>query len=178
MPEKIIKRGEQLNPRITDVVIGIRDMRTIKIYPLSFHDQMETTDIITTGLVEFFEKGDEVKQAEILETSEDQQDINFVTFIIELIKDNIGRILGLATGEDGSKLLKEMDNVQVTEVVEIIFEKNFGDSGKNVASLIEKVQSLFLSMRSSQPSLNDIVDTDSRTFTEKVSETEDLPLDK
>jgi len=31
--------SKKLNPQITDVDIGVRDLRTIKIYPLSLKDE-------------------------------------------------------------------------------------------------------------------------------------------
>jgi hypothetical protein len=131
-PENEIKK---LNPRITDVIVGIRDLRTIRIYPLSVADQTETTNIITDALQEFF--------------SQKLDDTETVGFVIKLIKENLARVITLATCDEvkGEDLLKDLDNFQATEIAKVIYEVNYEAPGKNVKSLFEKVKSLFQSER-------------------------------
>ena len=155
---------QNLNPCIMDVVIGIRNMRTIKLYPLSMADQITFTDLITETLQGFAQKGD-------------LEDIAFVGFLVDLIKDNLDRLLKIVAGDESVDLLSEITNSQAVAIAEIIFDVNYGDAIKNARSLIVKAQSLFQSVRPLQPSLSDIVDTVSKTSSEDPIEKEESPLD-
>ena len=164
MPENKVKLSDnksKLNPQVTSVEIGIRNLRTITVYPLSFADQLKTTDLITQALQVFF-KG---KEAGAIQDSE------FVTFLIQLIRDNIGKILSMVTDEDGDKILQELSNNQFIDFADLIYSMNFEVPSKKGKSLIEKIKNLFPSMRPSQPLYNTTLDTDLKTVTESPSET-------
>ena len=146
-PEKVDTTDADLNPQITEVQIGIKKLRTIKIYPLSFGDELETTDLITEALQAFYVK-------------DQQEDAVFVGFILNLIKKNLSKILGMATDEDGEKLLREISNVQAVEIAKIIYETNFDSPLKNLKSLTEKVKSILPSGGQSQELSKNTEDTD------------------
>ena len=87
-PEKA-KVVSRLNPNIASVEIGIRSIRKIKIYPLSIADQLEFTDLITDTLQTFF------KEKSGFEGEE--SDMQFVNFMLTVIKENLGKILEMVT---------------------------------------------------------------------------------
>ena len=155
---------QNLNPCIADAVIGIRNMRTITLYPLSMADQIAFTDLITEALQSFTQKGD-------------MEDIAFVSFLVNLIKDNLDRLLKLVASDESGDLLSEITNSQAVAIAEIILDVNYGDAIKNAKSLIVKAQSLFQSVRPSQPSLSDTVATVLKTSSEELTEKEESPLD-
>lgn len=131
MPEK-----RKLNPQIASLEIGIRNLRTIKIYPLSFGDQLEMTDLITETIQKFIEaRGDKLQE----------DNVEFVQFIIDLLRKNLSTIIKLISDEEDT-LLKEITNVQVVDMVNIIYEMNYEESIKNVQSLFEKIKPMFQSM--------------------------------
>jgi len=134
------------------------------LYPLSMADQITFTDLITEALQGFAQKGD-------------MEDIAFVTFLVNLIKDNLDRLLKLVAGDESGDLLSEITNAQAVLIAEVIFDVNYGDALKNAKSLIVKAQSLFQSVRPSQPSLSDTVATVLKTSSEDPTEKEELPLD-
>jgi hypothetical protein len=165
MPEKsLVDRNAKLNPQVASAEVGIRNLRDIKIYPLSMADQLSLTDVITKGLQEFVEQGNE-------------EDMAVVAAVIQLIKDNLGNILTMVSDEKGEEILKELTNPQALEIAEMIFDMNFGSLGKNARSLAEKVRNLFPSARQSPPLSSDTEDTDSKTSTESPIETEESQLD-
>lgn len=155
---------QKLNPYIADAIIGIRNMRTIKLYPLSMADQITFTDLITEALQGFTQKGD-------------MEDIAFVGFLVELIKNNLDRLLKLVAADESENLLSNITNVQAIAIAEVIYDVNYGEAIKNAKSLIVKVKNLFQSVRPSQPSLSDTVATVLKTSSENPTETEELPLD-
>lgn len=157
MPEKKKTDNEKLNPQIANATIGVRNLRTITIYPLSMADQLRTTDLISQALQQFVLKGD-------------LQDIAFVSFVVELIKENLAKILEMTTDEEGDKLLQDMTNVQAMELAEMIWDMNYGSIAKNVKGLAEKVKSLFPSARQLPQSLNTTDSTDSKISSESPSE--------
>ena len=160
MPEnKLVDRNAQLNPQIAVASIGVRNLRDIKIYPLSMADQLEMTDILTAGMQEFVLRGD-------------MEDIAFVGAIVELIKKNLAKILKMVSDEDGDELLKDLTNPQAMEIAELIFDMNFGSLGKNVQSLAQKIRKLSQSARQSPVLSKSTEDTDSKTSSENPSETE------
>jgi transcription termination factor NusB len=142
MPEK----KERINPQITRLNIGTRNLRTIKIYPASFGDQLEMTDLITETVQEFFKSRESVEQ---------KTDIALVKFLVDLIRDNLIKIIKLISDEN-EEMLKEITNVQAIELATLVYEMNYGESVKNVQSLFKKIQPLFPSKRPLQQSVKDI----------------------
>jgi len=153
---------KKINPQITEIEIGIREMRKIKIYPLSMSDQLKLTGLMSTAVAAQFAK-------------EEGGDMALVAFIVELVKENLGRILTMVTGED-DKLLEEVSNLQAAAISEVVYEMNYGIVVKNFKSLFEKVMTLFPSERP-LPQFASDTDTELTTSTENPSETEELPLD-
>jgi hypothetical protein len=142
-PEKEMEQSkeqetfEALNPQAVDAIIGVRSLRKITIYPLSMSDQLRTTDLIA-------------KIMEGFATRTDLEDVAFVAYIVEIIKENLAEILGMVTELDGKDLLKDLTNKQGVEIAEHVFDMNYGSIAKNVRSLAEKVKNLFQSARQSQ----------------------------
>jgi hypothetical protein len=155
---------QKLNPYIADAIIGVRNMRTIKLYPLSMADQITFTDLITEALQGFTQKGD-------------MEDIAFVGFLVELIKDNLDRLLKLVAAGESGDLLSDITNIQAVAIAEVIYDVNYGEAIKNAKSLIVKAKNLFQSVRPSQPSLSDTTATVLKTSSENPIEMEELPLD-
>ena len=123
------KPEENINPQITEVAIGVRDLRNIKLYPLALGDQLELSDVIKEALEAFFK---------VEEGSEEALSL-FVAFAFDLIKKNLTKILKLiALDEDPKELLKEITNAQVDEIARIVYQNNF-EVLKNLKSLFGKV---------------------------------------
>lgn len=167
MPENKTANADdkRINPQVTETDIGVRNLRKITIYPLSMADQLKMTDLITEALNAFFQK-------------EDQEDIVFVAFMIDLIKKNISVILKMVTDvRDTDKLLSNITNYQASEMAKIIYEVNYESAAKNLKSLFEKIKNIFPSERLLQPSVNPIPNTDLKTSIEKPGEKEESQLD-
>lgn len=161
-PENESKR---LNPQIREVEIGVRVLRSIKIYPLSMADQLKLSNAITTALKGFFAMGD-------------QSDVAFVVYILEVIKKDMGTILELLTDEEdrnGGPLLDDITNEQMTNIAEIVYEVNYKTLSKKVNDLLKRAPkgSLPPLKRSLRGSSGNTQATDLKTSTEKVGETEE-----
>jgi len=131
MPEK--EKKDRINPQTTNIEIGTRSLRTIKVYPVSFGDQLELTDLITSTIQEFYKSREEI---------ENKDDTAMVEFLIGLLRENLARIIKLITDEEET-VFKEMTNNQVVELAKLIYEMNYAESLKNAQSLFEKIQQLF-----------------------------------
>lgn len=120
---------QKINPQVTEVAIGVRDLRNIKLYPLALGDQLEMSDLIGEALKAFFK---------VEEGSEESLAL-FIAFAFDLLKENITKILNLiALDEEPAELLKEITNAQLDEITQIVHEKNF-QILKNLKSLFGKV---------------------------------------
>jgi Golgi nucleoside diphosphatase len=147
---------EKLNPRGVEIEIGIRTPRKITIYPLSVRDQMKLSDLITEALRIFF-------------ASTNKEDIEFVSTIINIISKNLNKIMLMIVPDERNQLQKmwasftkkevdmliDISNNQMLEIVQHVFDMNYGDPLKNAKSLFEKAKELFLSERLLQPSAKD-----------------------
>jgi hypothetical protein len=127
MPDKT--RREKVNPQITEAEIGVRILRKIKIYPLSMADQLTITDVISEAMQAFFTMQDAGKE-----------DISpeFIAFAVQLLKDNIDRIIEMVTGEDPEKVKKDLTNDQLSDIVTIVYTNNFEGPLKKVQSLFQR----------------------------------------
>ena len=150
----------RLNPQIKDVEIGIRNLRSIKIYPLSVSDQLTATNLVTSALQVFMTNKD-VKNNDLL----------FVAFMLEQIRTNASEILKMVLDETESPevVLKDMSNEQMMVIVKAIYEVNYESLSKNVKSLLEKKKES-VSERQSQQSVKSM-DTNSMISSENPGET-------
>jgi hypothetical protein len=158
-----------LNPQITDVDVGVRDLRTVKVYPLSLKDEKLFADIFQQTLKKYFEQ--------TIDEGDEEQISKFVGEILKLIEENFIKILGLVTDENGQELFDSMTNMQASHVVMVIYRTNFEEPLKNAESLLNKVKTLFQLRRPLQPFLSDMPSGTFPISTEEPSETEDLPED-
>ncbi len=168
---------KDLNPQIVEVEIGIRSLRKITIYPLSVTDQFKMSDLITKALQKFFLRGTS-KKVDKKKLAQDD-DMEFVAFLINLIQKNLAKILEFICDEERpALLLDDMSNLQLSEVVKTIYEVNYEKPRKNVESLLDQIKDLFQSGRLLQQSVSDTQDMDSTISSENLSETEESQPDK
>ncbi len=170
-PEEIDKETEDmqnLNPQITDIEIGVRNLRKIKLYPLSVGDQMKMTAMIASTVSNF------------LTTQESKDEALMVGFFVSTINDNLAKFLSLAVGEkeqEGGKfpkteeILDDTTNLQASEIAKVIYEVNYEKSVKNFQSLFNQIKKLFPLERSLPGSVEDMV-TDLEKSSESPSEKE------
>ena len=158
--------NDRLNPQITEIEVGTRNLRSITVYPMSLADEKLFGDVIQKALQKYFDQKVGEEEAEI---------VGFVDFLFKLIEKNLIKILSLITDEDNSeKTLEEMTNFQLSELIMTIYKVNFEQPVKNAESLLDKAKNLLLRSRGLSPqSSNDILNTDLTTSTDEVSKTED-----
>lgn len=115
---------DSLNPTIRELQVGIRKLRTIKIYPLSMHCQFELTEIIVEAISKFTQGEENAAVKEL----------------ISLIQTNLRKILEFVTDEKPDELFKDMTNGQGVELAKIIYEVNYENELKNVQDLIKTIR--------------------------------------
>ena len=143
----------KINPQAETVSIGKRaaEMEDITIYPLSIADQIEMSSLIREALKAFFKQGskDDQKDAEKdksdFETIENKADLEFVSFIIDLLQSQIPKLLTLITDyttePKAAKLLAKITNNQATEIAEKVYRMNYEDASKKLIGLFKKATS-------------------------------------
>lgn len=133
----------KLNPQIIDVEIGTRELRTVKIYPLSMHDQLQMTDLIVltiTQLSEFQKQGSDI---EILEK------------IVQGIQDNLDKLLLYVTDENEKVSSKDVTNDQALIIAEMIYLVNYDSFSKNLKGLTTKMKGLIGALKKQSPKLSE-----------------------
>jgi len=150
MPEN---EERKLNPQIVDVEIGVRNLRKITLYPLSMADQLKLTDIIVTAAVS---------------AAKTNSDMAVPAFIVQMLQENIGKIIQMVTDEDES-VVSDISNMQAVEIADVLFDVNYGAVAKNFKSLSDKMKAVFQPERQSQPSVNGTA-IDLKTSTESPIE--------
>jgi hypothetical protein len=159
--------GGKQNPRIREVEVGTRTLKSIKVYPLSVGDELEVSDLISETLTQFF--------------AQKVEDVNkkVIDFFIDTVQKNLKRALELVT--DGAELklagfetfdsfLKDIDNEQLVEILEIIYKNNFERIAKNLKGSLGTILGMFqekeaLSREPLPESATFTQDTDSSTST-------------
>jgi lipopolysaccharide biosynthesis protein len=180
-----------MNPQIRSEEIGIRELEQLTLYPLSIADQLKMTDLITGAIQKFFNPDSSRDQTDKKGANlpEQMKDVEFIAFVVELIKENMVQILTLLTDHTteakAKKLLEKMTNEQLDNIIGVILEVNYQDKLKNVMSLFKNVMGKIESATLENPELqsqdlkglsplssNDMDDTDSNTFSDSLSVTE------
>lgn len=164
---------QNLNPQIVDFEIGVRNLRKIKVFPLSVGDEMKMTQLLSQTVAAF------------LVTKEAQNEVALITFFINLFHNNLEQFISLVIGEkaddqgkykEAQEILGDMTNNQVSALGLLIFEVNFESSLKNFKDLFEKVSGLFPSERLPQE-LRNVIDTRLEKSSEPPLEKEESPED-
>jgi len=128
--------SDKMNPQIRTVNIGVRELRPIKIYPLSMADQTKMVDLIKGVLLRVFERQEE----------SDANDMQLAELVIKEIQENLPVLLKYIVDEEVP--LEDLTNFQFTEIVGHVYKDNFEDAGKNVKNLVEKMKKVFNFTRS------------------------------
>jgi len=172
-PEKTDQ--EILNPRRRVLKVGTRQLRDLVLWPLAFRSQLDLKDIIIASAQEFFmtilpgklSEAETGKNPDLGSVTE-VETMEYIKFFVGQIEKNMAAVLELAIDEeeDAETILKEADNVQVSEMATIIFEANFEGASKNVMSLVSKVKEVFQLTRQ-EPQSADGTDINSTTSTGK-----------
>ena len=149
--------SEKLNPQIQTVSIGVKQLRSIKIYPLAFADQIKMTDLITEAIQKLFTERGKV---------EGSPNIEVVSFFVDIIRENAEQLFSLVTDKE-EKVLENITNLQLVEIAGIIYEMNYEVIAKNVKSLFGKIGTLSPSKRLSPRSAKSTHRTASKTSTKK-----------
>jgi len=164
----------KLNPDIRQFTVGVRHLYDITIYPLSFSQQMELSDIVSQEIVKFYKTAGTIS------------DLSVITFIVDAVKGNIGTILDFITDPDEIKgivkdtkakqLLDVVSNKQLIDLTEMVYQDNFEDLRKKVIDLFEKMPKVpadALSERS-LPSSSEAIPSSDSTTSDEATETEVL----
>jgi len=123
-----------LNPQITTVKVGIKSVREVTIYPLSVADQFKLTYIIS-----------EIMQKVANKEFATQDDVAVVDFIVKSIKKNLAKIFGFVLDDKEKIDLGELTNLQLTEIINIVFYVNYEGMIKNLKDLSQKAKILWTS---------------------------------
>jgi|GEM_PF-5576943 hypothetical protein len=129
-----------LNPKIKTIELGIEELHTYTIYPLSMADEFKLFDTIS-DVAE--------KISGITDDSDDSETTTVVLTIFDVLKENISTVLQMVTKEANRPEMSDIDNEQFTELLELIFDMNFTGSVKNFQSLVGKVKNMFPQTRQS-----------------------------
>lgn len=158
--------ARQLNPDITEIVYGKKELKNLIIYPLSAGDQFKVTNMVT-----------EIVQTLVAaQRANHSTDLVFVTAVIAALENNLGKILSLVATipEDESKIIiSDVTNTQLADIAEIIWSVNYEPALKKGKSLLERAKSMFGSSGSLSNSLDSSHNTGLKTSTEKVINTEE-----
>ena len=150
-----------INPDIKEVMVGVRNLRKLQIFPLSVIDQFKLTDLFTEVLGSLISK--DIKQ-----------DVALIVFFTNILRSNLPKILELVIdeSEDVKNLIGEITNNQLTDIAKTIYEVNYSYISKNVSGLLKNIPKESLSARPLQPSAVSM-DTDLKTSSESPGEMED-----
>jgi hypothetical protein len=117
---------ERLNPRIKSVQIGTKKLYQVNIYPLSFADEISFLDLISIALIQFMSL-----------PADEQTEVALIHIATEFVKNNISTIINYVVDEEeweelvasrkNKNILSYMDNVQILDIAQAIYEMNFAD---------------------------------------------------
>lgn len=133
-------REKKLNPEITEVFVGIEEIRPVKIYPLSLPDHTEKLPNILIGAYEAFRTA--LIEAGDLKKMTNEQGLALLEKFRGLLHENIEAILILVCKENERPKLEELTGPQLFTIVDTIFSKNYESVLKNAVDLFKRVKNL------------------------------------
>lgn len=190
MPEK---KKSNANPRIAKLEIGIREIREVKIYPLSIHDEFEMISIVK----DVFSKISDDKSPQVTDTSKtkkrkssptrkkEKSGFDFLEVLAGELRNNFTEVISLITDPEDKVTLKELDNDQFADLVRLIYTMNFKESSKKLKDLFKEVAPKMEEQgingsglkRSLQKFSETMEDTDTNTSSDSHTSKEESPED-
>lgn len=124
-------------------VYGKKLQYNITLWPLSVGDQLKVSSLVTGFLNTL---------ANMIMAEERPSEAAVVSSAINLVAQNITKVVAIAADlpEDDDRiksLLDNMTNMQMAQLVEYIWDTNYGAVRKNYASLMEELGSLLGKLR-------------------------------
>lgn len=130
------------NPDIKTVLVGVRELHKVFIYPLSMNDQFQLLEKLSTAI----QKIAEGKQLDL------KSNIEGIAFMKDVISENLEQVLEYVTDKEERPELKEITNNQLFEIVNIIFSVNFESMIKNFKDLFQRAKGITEGMQVPQDS--------------------------
>lgn len=161
---------QDLNPQIRTVDVGIRNLRKIKIYPMSMADQSNFVELLKGAIESYLNltaESGSFTESDLLP---------FIASVTKMVSENSKEFIKIVTDENEvnpDTFFDEVTNMQMSTIVKIIVDDNFEAPSKNVMSLLRTITNLFQWRRQSPMSLNDTDNSDSTISTEEPLEKED-----
>jgi hypothetical protein len=126
MPEDKLME-EKMNPQIREFPIGKRGLRKVTLYPLSAGDQFRMSKIVREGLAIYFNQIGE----------EQEMTPEAIAALFELIMSKFPELVHILFPEEKSpdKVIDEVTNSQMAEIVEAIWKDNFEGPSKKLRGL-------------------------------------------
>ena len=132
----------KLNPQIATTEVGVRSLREVTIYPLSFADQTKTARILAKAFQEVMKSlssygvnEESVGEGSLASVAAQLSDIDVVELIVSAIQDNLETILKLVVDESEKISMDELTNIQFYDLVEMIYVVNYESQSKNFLAL-------------------------------------------
>lgn len=117
----------RLNPDIAKADVGIRELKTLTIYPLSAAFQMNLAGDISDLLVSFF-------SVKVKDLTDDEVSQKIAGLFVQIVRENIDQVLAhvidtqelTANGYPSvENLLEDMTNNQLVAIGEIVYKNNY-----------------------------------------------------
>lgn len=132
-----------LNPNVKKLEIGVRELKTITIYPMSMADELKFTKTIFEAFQRFQliakplpEFNEETGEPISLDSEENYSDQAF--FIVKAIQENLLEILAMICEE--SVGLEDLTNDNFAEICNLIYDMNFSSALGKLHSLWTKIK--------------------------------------
>ena len=117
----------KLNPQITEIVIGVRELRNITVYPLSIGQQLKVKSMVVEIVTAFDSMDDEAA---------------FLSGVSEAIQNNLEKVVGFVTDPADKVSLDEITNDQFADLLSVVTEANFESPGKKIKEALGKAKNL------------------------------------
>jgi len=126
------------------MMIGIKELEPITLYPFSIKDQGDADQTIRDAVTQY------------LQSTSDQEDLGLANFIVQTIKDNIGRVIAIATGDEDESIrsgasqnpmMGKITNAQAVDIADIIFRENYLVPGGKFKGLVKEIKLMFSSKK-------------------------------
>lgn len=133
-----IQSVPKLNPRIKTVEVGIDELRSVKMYPLSASCQLSIPGLVGG----FFEDVATIGKGETAQ--EDMSTFSYFDILSGTLKNNMTEVLTFVFKETDKVTLEVLDNTQLMEIVTNIVEVNYGeDLRKKFQVVRENLKTIF-----------------------------------
>ena len=129
-----------LNPEVRALFLGVKDVETIQVYPLTYNDQKSIGNKVVASV------------KKIAAETEGTTELDYLGQVTKVLESNVPLLIAKCTDKTKKEFMEKVTAGQLVEFITTVMEVNFLNPIRRGTELFVEMGSLYATNQSSPPS--------------------------